>query len=985
MRNPFETFVLLVFTFYISNGLSQPFTKDNTFSNFTNGPNSLVLSTVIQNDQKILIGGTFLTYDGISRSRLARLNWDGSIDNSFNIGNGANNQVSTIKVQNDGKIIVGGRFTGFNGTVRSCITRLNSDGSNDNAFNVGTGFQAPTFNNPSVYTVSIQNDGKILVGGHFYQYNGVTRNHIVRLNSNGTLDATFSGTGAGGLVMASAIQSDNKILIGGSFDSYNGTTRNKIARINSTGTIDATFNPGTGANGNIWSILVQPNGKIIIAGEFTSYNGYQVNRIARLNSNGSLDLTFNSGGAGADGIIYSLVLQPDGKIVIGGSQGSYNGVIGNCLARLNSNGSIDNTFVTGTSLNISIRSLAIFGRKIMMGGSFYGSISGSNVNNLTRINGWGFPIKVYEDLNNNCLNNSEIGISGISVSVVPAGVSGITTNGELIIDSLPNGNYTAVVDISSSGWSSNCPISIPFSMSNQVPSNGDLSFGLTSQNNCASNITASGSTSICPGSSVLLSANTGAGLTYQWQKNGVNISGAIAQTYSAVTSGSYSVIVAESGGCISTSNSIIISSLSIPTVNAGSDISVCFGEIVILSGTGASVYSWNQGILNGNPFLPALGALVYTVTGTASNGCTDTDQVTVLVNPYPQINAGPDQTICPGEMVTLFISTTSLSSVSWDNGVINNVPFTPDSTSMYTVTATSSAGCASTDQVFITVLPYSASAHIIPSNDSIICQTDNYLLSTNITSASGYQWYLNGQAITGANSNSLLVDSTGSYNVLISDTTLCSNSDTVNIQVLSSPTLQLEIIGGQDTICDHAYILADGASQYIWFDGSQQTYVDVSQTGTYWVTGIGANGCQATDSISVLINNSTDTTLYVSATDQYTLNGETYYQTAIYTQILTNIVGCDSTILLDLDLGYTGLSQAKNDEFSVYPNPARDYIFVNTIQMLNEPYTVLDSSGRKVLNGQLIDTSQKLDLREIVTGLYYLKVGNKVVKVQVAK
>jgi hypothetical protein len=124
MRNPFETFVLLVFTFYISNGLSQPFTKDNTFSNFTNGPNSLVLSTVIQNDQKILIGGTFLTYDGISRSRLARLNWDGSIDNSFNIGNGANNQVSTIKVQNDGKIIVGGRFTGFNGTVRSCITRL---------------------------------------------------------------------------------------------------------------------------------------------------------------------------------------------------------------------------------------------------------------------------------------------------------------------------------------------------------------------------------------------------------------------------------------------------------------------------------------------------------------------------------------------------------------------------------------------------------------------------------------------------------------------------------------------------------------------------------------------------------------------------------------------------------------------------------------------------------------------------------------------
>jgi hypothetical protein len=328
----------------------------------------------------------------------------------------------------------------------------------------------------------------------------------------------------------------------------------------------------------------------------------------------------------------------------------------------------------------------------------------------------------------------------------------------------------------------------------------------------------------------------------------------------------------------------------------------------------------------------------------------------------------------------------NVSSVSWDNGVINNVPFTPDSTSMYTVTATSGAGCASTDQVVITVLPFSATAQIVPNTNQTVCANDSLILTTNNSGAIGYQWYLNGQAISGATGNTLAVDITGAYFVFIDDSSLCyTNSDTVNIQVLPSPILQLEVLGGQDTLCDNGYILVDGADQFLWQDSSQLNYLEVNQSGTYAVTGIDANGCQATDSISVLINNSTDTILYVSATDQYTLNGETYYQTAVYTQILTNIVGCDSTILLDLDLGYTGLSQAKNDEFSVYPNPARDYIFVNTIQMLNEPYTLLDSSGRKVLNGQLIDTSQKLDLREIVTGLYYLKVGNKVVKVQVAK
>jgi hypothetical protein len=277
-------------------------------------------------------------------------------------------------------------------------------------------------------------------------------------------------------------------------------------------------------------------------------------------------------------------------------------------------------------------------------------------------------------------------------------------------------------------------------------------------------------------------------------------------------------------------------------------------------------------------------------------------------------------------------------------------------------------------------------AIINTAGSSTICLGSSVLLSANIGSGLTYQWHNNGNPIFGATDSMYIVTQAGHYSVEVSNSSGCSNmSDTTVILSIPAPNIQLTILGGQDTLCDNGYILVDGADQFLWQDSSQLNYLEVNQSGTYTVTGIDANGCQVTDSISVLINNSTDTILYVSAIDQYTLNGETYYQTAVYTQILTNIVGCDSTIVLDLDLGYTGLSDLENEEFSVYPNPARDYIFVNTIQMLNEPYTLLDSSGRKVLNGQLIDTSQKLDLREIVTGLYYLKVGNKVVKVQVAR
>ena len=187
-----------------------------------------------------------------------------------------------------------------------------ADGSLDTSFDPGSGA------NSWVYELAIQPDGKILIGGNFTTYNGTGRNSIARLNADGSLDTTFDpGTGADNYVLGLAIQSDGKILIGGAFTTYNGTGRNSIARLNADGSLDTSFDPGAGANGFGYALAIQADGKILIGGDFTSYDGTGRNRIARLNADGSLDTSFDPG-TGADNYPVALAIQPDGKILIGG-------------------------------------------------------------------------------------------------------------------------------------------------------------------------------------------------------------------------------------------------------------------------------------------------------------------------------------------------------------------------------------------------------------------------------------------------------------------------------------------------------------------------------------------------------------------------------------------------------------------------------------------------------------------------------------------
>jgi uncharacterized delta-60 repeat protein len=320
------------------------------YNNFGSGFDGSANSLVIQSDGKPLIGGAFITYDGNTQNRIARLLSDGNLDTSFVIGTGFNNGASNIDLQSSGKIIVGNIFTSYNGIPANRIIRLNTDGTYDNTFVFGTGFTGG-----GVFSLGIQNDDKIFCIGGFTNYNGTPANRIVRLNANGTIDATFIyGTGFNLSVDDVEIQSDGKILFGGQFTSYNGTPANRIIRLNSNGSVDPTFVYGTGFNALVTeSLSIQSDGKILVGGDFTSYNGTPANRVIRLNPNGSVDNTFNSG-TGFDGIVQRLAIQSNGKILVGGFFTSYNGTPANRIIRLNSNGSVDTSFVYGTGFDNNV-------------------------------------------------------------------------------------------------------------------------------------------------------------------------------------------------------------------------------------------------------------------------------------------------------------------------------------------------------------------------------------------------------------------------------------------------------------------------------------------------------------------------------------------------------------------------------------------------------------------------------------------------------
>ena len=308
----------------------------------------------------------------------------GELDPAFDPGVGPNDRVFGVDVQGDGKIMVGGNFRNYRSTVRNRVARLNSDGSLDTTFDPGTGA------NDSVYAVSVQSDGSIVVGGKFTQFGNQVRGRIVRMSATGQLDSTFNSGGSGfnNIVEKILPLSSGKLLVMGAFTSFNGAAASRIIRLNADGTRDATFNVGAGANNIVRDAVELPDGKLVVVGSFTSFAGRSYLRVVRLNTDGSVDLSFTN--PAATGEVYAVALQNDGgvqKLVIGGGFARLGPTshLSVRLGRLNLDGTVDTTF-SNPGFNNTVRDIAIQSNNgnVIAVGSFT-SMTGQSVSRVVRL------------------------------------------------------------------------------------------------------------------------------------------------------------------------------------------------------------------------------------------------------------------------------------------------------------------------------------------------------------------------------------------------------------------------------------------------------------------------------------------------------------------------------------------------------------------------------------------------------------------------
>lgn len=342
---------------------------------------------------------------------------------------------------------------------------------------------------------------------------------------------------------------------------------------------------------------------------------------------------------------------------------------------------------------------------------------------------------------------------------------------------------------------------------------------------------------VCEGNMITLNA-TGAN-NYTWNNNIVN-GIPFSQSIGTIT---YTVIGTDLNGCQNTDQLEI--EVSLPLVNAGLDQEVCEGELVTLSGSGAINYTWDNGIIDSNPFNQSIGTITYTVIGTDINGCQNTDQVNVTVNPLPIVDAGLDRELCESELITL--SGNGALSYIWDNGIIDNTSFNQTiGTIIYTVIGIDVNGCQNTDQVEVIV---NAGANVNAGQDQEVCE--GTLITLSATGSSGYIW--DNGVVNGVPFNSSL--GTITYTVQGTDVNGCMNSDQVNVTVYPLPIVDA---GLDQEICEGEMItlLGSGALSYIWDNGviDNNPFIQSVGTITYTVIGNDINGCQNTDQAVVTVN-----------------------------------------------------------------------------------------------------------------------------------
>ena len=512
--------------------------------------------------------------------------------------------------------------------------------------------------------------------------------------------------------------------------------------------------------------------------------------------------------------------------------------------------------------------------------------------------------------------------------------------------------------------------------------------------------TASAST-ICDGDPVQL---TGSGATnYIWSTGGTSA----VEIINPSTTTTYTLLGNDPNGCAG-STTVTVNVNALPTITAtASNGLVCEGTADTLTASGGASYAWSSGGTASTEIVTPTSTTTYTVTGTDANGCSSTSAITVNVNPSPAITALTlDTTVCDGSNATL-IADGGLSYLWNNNNTNDTIVVNPIGSTTYTVTGTDANGCSNTATV--TVL-----TNALPTVD---LGTDVNQCGSSATLDAGpagvtYVWSSGGTAQTE------VVSADGSYNVTVTDVNGCSNSDTINVTLLANPVVNL---GNDGSVCGNVVLDAQNqGSTYIWNDNSSGQTLNVTTSGTYYVTVVNSNGCTSSDTIALVVNANPTTTASASATTvclddaNVTLTGTPAggafsgpgvsgnsfdpsigagAQTIVYS--FTDNNGCTgtSTVVVNVN-ACVGIAENAASSFGVYPNPTDGLLNIVFNTAAEEAVIVVTDVAGKVVMTQQINGVQSgsvagINLSNEAAGIYFVRVQvgtvSSVQKIQVVK
>ncbi|MGM0479193.1 MAG: T9SS type A sorting domain-containing protein [Bacteroidota bacterium] len=453
-----------------------------------------------------------------------------------------------------------------------------------------------------------------------------------------------------------------------------------------------------------------------------------------------------------------------------------------------------------------------------------------------------------------------------------------------------------------------------------------------------------------------------------------------------------------SGVCQNSSNTTV-DVLNAPTITASGDQTICEQNAVTVSATGGDTYNWNNGVGAGaSHSVTPTTTTTYTVTGTGVNGCTNTDDVVITVNPLPAVDAGSDQTVC--EQETVNISASGASTFNWDNGLGTGATqtFTATATTTYTVTGTDANGCSNTDDLTITVDPLPA---IDAGADQSICAGEQ----TTITATGGNTYNWDNSLGAGAAHN-ISPASTTTYEVTGTDLNGCENTDQLTVTVNAVPTINA---GVDQEVCEGDEVtlsatVSNGAVS--WDNGIDDGVPFTASTTTTYTATVNDNGCTATDEVVVTVNplpivsvGDDETTcinyepIQLSGSpsggtfsgDGVTNNTFDPEDAGVGTHTVTYTFqdgnGCENTATQQITVdGCAGIAEnAIANEYHIFPNPAADYFEIKAPHTIDQ-VSVLNALGKTIENvniTQIEDNHVMVTTRALAPGTYFVKLRSQ--------